>query len=268
MALDPLRQAVVIAPHVAQYSGAGKRSYVYSIPAMPSIAVSDLTTVGETADLTSKAFAYTDITVTGTEKGYMSILPDKAAEENVVGDLVPRIADQAGRALGEKTDTDIAALFGALNGGTDVGTSGSTMTVNIFLDAIYTLELNNVVGSLAAFLHPVQVHSLRKAVNASSATTIERFLAQKAAPGGFVGNLYGVDTYQTSVIATDNGATADRVGAMMGTGSESPIALVTWRPIRVATQRDESRRATEIVVTTIYGVAEQRDKAGVQILAK
>ena len=262
-ALEPLQQTVVIANHVAQYDASGTNSKVFSIPTLPTLTAA---TVGETADLTSTAYTPTDITVTVGEVGLMTLLTDLGDMTSVQSGIAGKFAEQAGQAIGRKIDTDIGALFSALNGGTSVGTSGSAPTVAQFLNAIYNLELNNVNGSYVAILSPLQTSGLRQAAAASDKTTAAEFAARKASDGGFVDNIYGVDVYQTNQLATANGATGDFVGAMMGTGANSPIAMAVWSPIDSETDRDISRRALEVVATSKYAVGEQRDAAGIAII--
>lgn len=263
--LEALQASTVVAPLVANYDLSGQRTTSFSIPTLGTVSAS---TIGETADLTSTAFTDTQAAITYGETGWMTIVSDKAREVNVLGDqLVSRISGNATMAIGRAYDASITALFGALNGGTGVGAAASTMSVKFFLSALYNLELNNVLGDYAAVLHPIQINSLRTAVAASSAVISPLFVARKADSTGFVGDLYGVNVYQANACAT-TGTAGARVGAMMGVGDMSPIALGIWRPARVELQRDASRRGTEIIVTSSFGTVEQRDAAGIKILAQ
>lgn len=264
--LSALQAEMRVVPLIRNIDCSNAKTKSYSIPTFGTVTAA---TIGETADLTSSAFTPTDVSITRGEIGWMTILTDTAAEVSVASGLAATIGAEAAKGFGRKMDSDVTALFSALNGGTKVGTAASTMSVNFFLNAIYTLEASNVNGMLNAVLHPVQVNSLRKAVAASTAVAIERFIAEKARPDGFVGSIYGVDTYQTTLLTAVDGATATQwYGAMLGSGNESPLAIGIWRPVRTEIQRDATRRGNEIVVSAAYGVVEQRDLAGVAIQSK
>lgn len=265
-ALTALQAQLTVVPLIRNIDCSAAKTKSYSIPTFGTVTAA---TIGETADLTSTAFSITDVSITRGEIGWMTLLTDTAAEVSTATGLASTIGQEAAKGFGRKMDADVTALFSALNGGTKVGTAASTMSVNFFLNAIYTLELANVRGGLVSVLHPLQVSSLRKAVAASSAVPIEQFMPMKARPDGFVGSIFGVDTYQTTQLTAVDGATATQwYGGMLGTGQESPFAIGIWRPVRTEIQRDASRRGNEVVVSAAYGVVEQRDAAGVAIQSK
>ena len=47
--------------------------------------------------------------------------------------------------------------------------------------------------------------------------------------------------------------------------SRDALAMAMGSDLKIATQRDESLRATEVVATAVYGVSELHDTYGVQI---
>jgi hypothetical protein len=265
--LVALQEEPKIARLVAQYDLSNIKSKSYSIPVLGTVTPS---TVGETADLTSTAFATTENTITRGEIGWMTLITDTALEVSTQSGIAQIIAAEAGKGIGRKWDTDLAALFPALNGGTMVGNFASTMSVSFFLSAIYNLELNNVRPPFAAVLAPIHVNSLRAAVAASQAIVARDFFASVARVDGFVGELYGVNVIQSNQLGTgaSGGTTSGRSGAMMGVGDQSPLAIGVWRPIRTELERDASRRAWESVSTSAYGVKEIRDKGGIGIKAR
>jgi hypothetical protein len=78
----------------------------------------------------------------------------------------------------------------------------------------------------------------------------------------FIGTINGVRIFESASIDVDG--SGDAVGAVF-----HPMALgmVMKRNLRIATQRDESARATEIIATAAYGVAELKDAYGVKLTA-
>jgi hypothetical protein len=88
---------------------------------------------------------------------------------------------------------------------------------------------------------------------------------------GYLGTWMMCPIYVTSLTDTAN-AGADVAGALVIRGDEgknpqsAAIAVVTSREIRVAYERDESLRATKVVITQRKGCVEAIDKSGVSII--
>ena len=78
-------------------------------------------------------------------------------------------------------------------------------------------------------------------------------------------HIYGIDIYSSTQCPAAN-TNADRVGALISTGDNAPIAMVVKKTVGTALQRDESLRATEVVTVSDYGVGEIEDLAGVAII--
>lgn len=267
VALDTLLSGTVIAPWIKQYDLSNSGSLTFNINTFGTATLT--TSLGETADLTSTAFTDSQAQLTHAEVGVMTLVPDKTMNNTPIIDLTGRIGREYGRAIANQMDVDLGALFAAMNGGTDVGTGASTMSVDIFLQALEIFETNNNVGVPAAFFHPTQISSIRQSVAASAATVVDTFFPTGAQEGGFVGNIYGVAAYQTTNLnlASATGGNAYHA-AIIATGDDAPIAMGIWRPARIETERDASRRGTEIVGTSAYNVVEQADKNGVPITAR
>ena len=165
-----------------------------------------------------------------------------------LGGLEP-FAAELGKALANKIDADLLASASSFTN--SVGTSGADMTENDFLSAIYTLELGNGKGPFVAVLHPYQVSNLRRAIAASTGA-VWGGPSTPAADLGSLGTLYGVDIVQSTNCASVN-VNADRMGVMMPLGNQSGLAYVLKTGAKTEFQRDASLRATEIVVTAVYG---------------
>ena len=73
-----------------------------------------------------------------------------------------------------------------------------------------------------------------------------------AADLGAFASLYGVDIFKSTNCASVN-VNADRQGVMMPAGNQCGLAYVLKTAANTEFQRDASLRATEIVVTAIYG---------------
>ena len=113
------------------------------IPVYSAVTAGDLTegTAPSAADTNT-----TSVTVTLGEIGTYFQVTDMlrdSAERDVIADL----GAQAGRALAEKMDSDVFALFNSFSA--SVGTEDSAITVNNIFDAVATLRENKIVGPLA-----------------------------------------------------------------------------------------------------------------------
>lgn len=261
--IDYARTAAVMPPLMLRTSLAGRGSKVAQFPKWGSLTASGLT---EGTDMNNTAISSTNVQATVAEVGVRLDVTDLLALTSSV-DLAA-YARQAGLALADKLDDDAIALFASL-GGNSVGSTGVELTLDVWQEAIFKLEEDSAPGPYVAVLHPRQVFALRKLLAGTSGSTATYF--SNSAPDlsakgpGFAFNLMGVDVYQSSNVDTAN-AGADYVGAMFATGACFGLAEL-W-PAKVSLQRDESLRATEINVTSCYGLVELVDNFGCKIISK
>lgn len=231
-------------------------------PRWPLLSASDLT---EATDMSNTAVNTTSTVVSADEAGIMITVTDMLLNGSGLGGLEP-FAEELGKALANKIDADILSSVASFTN--SVGTSGANLTEANFLSAIYTLELGGAKGPFVAVLHPYQVSNLRSAIAASTGAV----WGGPSAPAGDLGSLgtlYGVDVIQSTNCASVN-ANADRQGAMMPIGNSSGLAYVLKTGAKTEFQRDASLRATEIVVTAVYGhgCVNTDAKGGVKIVTK
>jgi hypothetical protein len=269
--LQEARPNMVVANLVQrQFLGAGQGK-VWEQTQLPTTTAAS---VAEDADLTAVARTPAKTaSITVGEVGLSTDVTDMALETSIVGDLAVW-ARASGRAIAQKIDGDLCALFAGLNstGTGEVGTSGANITVADFIAAIYALELANAPGQKVCVLHPVQKMDLVTALtNSANAAAVygnlgelirEGRLPQGAPSAGFWGMLCGVPIYVTTEVDTANTG-ADRAGAMF---VPEALTLVQLRPLRVEYQRDASARSTEVVATIAYGVGENVDTFGVPLI--
>lgn len=240
----------------------GESTLTVEFPKWPLLAAADLS---EAADMSNTAVNTTSTLVTADEAGIMITVTDMLGNGVSLGGLEP-FAMELGKALAAKIDTDI--LGAVANFTNSVGTSGAALTEANFLSALYTLELGNAKGPFVAVLHPYQVNNLRTAI-AGSTGAVWGGLAAPTADVGAFGSLYGVDIVQSINCAAVN-AGADRQGVMMPLGNQSGLAYVMKTTAKTEFQRDASLRATEIIVTAVYGhgCVNAAASGGVKIVTK
>lgn len=120
---------------------------------------------------------------------------------------VSRVAAEQGRALARKFDDDLLALFDSV---TNTATAASTLDTDTLLTGQYKV-MDSLVppGPLTAVLDNKGAAELRKLVaNAGSAIYSSQYsspLFGTPAQNNFIGNLLGIDIYQTTGLSTTGG---------------------------------------------------------------
>lgn len=242
--IDAAYAMAVMPPLVRVADIAGESTLTMEFPKWPLLEATDLT---EGTDASNSAVNTTSVGVTADEAGIMITVTDvllAGAQHNLA-----LFAAELAKALANKIDTDLLAEVADFSN--SVGASTEDMTEARFLSAIYTLENGNAMGPFNTVLHPIQVSDLRTALSATTGAV----WGGPSAPAGDLGalaSLYGVDVFQSTNCASVN-SDADRQGVMMPAGNQSGLAYVLKTAARTEFQRDASLRATEIVVTSVYG---------------
>ena len=180
---------------------------------------------------------------------------------------IEQLVQEGGAALAQKFDTDALALLDALNGGTQVGTSGAALTASILLQANYTLNAANVTDNLVYVLHPRQIYDIQGEILTSTAsvwsnpTEITLF---NAAPqlNGLRGFFLGVPVFQTTNTESVNGD-ADWAGGHFAAGLA--LAAGIGPQLRSFVGRNIKKGVTELSIESWYDVKEYNDTAGVSI---
>lgn len=258
--VDAMYSAQVMDALVRQESLVGKPSNSYSFPVWPSLTAAS---IAETVDLASTAVDTTNVDIAVTEASSIRVDVTDLLDESSIVASSSRFAEQGAKAVSDKRDTDLAALLGGFSSTT--GTSGVDLSEANILDAITTLTNADAPKPYAIVLHTQQVGDLRKAL--STTTAVVQSGTSPASLGstdvGFEFSYYGHPVYSSTNVPTAN-ASADRAGAIFSRGEA--LARVDKRPIRVRPQRDESLRATEFNITSVYGQGELVDAWGVSII--
>lgn len=214
-------------------------------PMWPLLSATDLT---EGTDVGNSSVNTTSTSVTADEAGIMITVTDLLLNSAGIGGLEPYAAE-LGKALANKIDSDLLNEVSDFTN--SVGSTGVDLTESTFLQALYSLESGNAQGPFACVLHPIQVNDLR----VSLSTTTGAIWGGPSAPAedlGAFASLYGVDIYKSTNCPSIN-VDADRQGVMMPVGNRSGLAYVLKTGAQTELQRDASLRATEIVVTAVYG---------------
>ena len=247
----------VMRPLVKNYaiSGGGKSVEVPIYSAVSAAAVS------EASDLSNTAINPTSVTISASENGIMTTLTDlarNAAPRNVAAD----IGKLFGEAIAKKIDTDLTALFDGFS--SVVGSAGAEVTVAKIFEAVATLRQAAVPMPLAGVLNPKVAYNVKKNLTNTFVNPTPNDLTNEALRTGYVGNIAGVQMFETSNVD----GTSDTDNCKGGIFHKDALGLAMMQDLKIETQRDASLRADEIVATAVYGVGELHDSYGVELLGE
>lgn len=251
--------AVVVTPGLLDfYDLAGQESKAVKIPKADKFTAS---AVSEGTELTNTALTSDSVTLTASEIGIMATITDVLELSDIPAAHGARLR-QLGRAMGDKLDVDICALFSGFS--TAVGSTGTDIALADLLDAIYNLEVNDAagLGGIVAVLHPRQTADLRTELEADEAVIYSGKSdgSISKAMAGYFGSWFGIDVFQTTNVPTANGGD-DRAGGIfirnyaLGLAQKwaAKVEPMRWAPIR----------GWVLVASAMYGVGEIEDGAGV-----
>jgi len=233
---------------VTQYNMQGTPGMTAAVPVYPKA-----TAVGAiTGDLSddSALNTMTSVDIEAQEFGNMTTVLDINAESSPQS-----VAQDVGRVLGDGVaqamDEVIVDLFnsGAI---TEAGPgAGAELTLEHIMKGVANLRNASVpMTGLVCVLHPFQAFNVKKTLLNAGGSLSNNDLANKAGRDYFIGRVAGVDIYESASIDVDG--SGDAVGAVF---HPQAIGLVMKRDLRIASQRDESARATEIVASAAFGAA-------------
>ena len=240
---------------VTQYNIAGQAGKTVQIPKYPAITAAALDEGTAPADTDVST---SSVTVTCAEVGNSVLLTDLAAMG--AGNPADELGTVLGNAIATKIDSDLIALFSGFSGA--LGSAGSEITVADLFKAAATLRANKVTGSMAAVVHPFQAYQLKAGLTNTFANPNGGDLQNEAMRNGYVGSIAGIDVYESANVAVDG--SDDAVAAVF---APEALAIALKSEFNLETQRNATRRGTELVATAVYGVAELDDSYGVKITA-
>lgn len=222
----------------------------------------------ETTSLSNTTLETTEATITGAEIGVRRDVSDAALEMTIIGRaLFDFIVVDAGTLFAVSLDDDICALFGSMS--TNVGTSGSNLTIANMVEAQASVRKQKMRGTLGYCLDDQQASDYQAAQAAATSTTVNSFFSVGTHNSASLGTFMGAEVVQTGLCDTANTA-ADVVGACFIRGDTNPTSawggMVMARDITTELQRDASERLTEVVNTAKWGVGEIAAEAGVAII--
>ena len=228
---------------------------IYSTPAAADVA--------EATDLSNTAVTTSKVDITLGEVGVMTTVTDLAlnySKQNVISDM----GRLFGEAIAKKMDTDLTALFSgfstyALGSATD--TDATEMTAAHLFAAQAKLRGAGVPGPLVGVFNPKSLYNMKKTMTSTFIPQGATGVVNDAMREGYIGRIAGIDIYETSNVEQDSATSC-----VNGVFARDALAIAIGSDLKIATQRDESIRGTEVVATAVYGVSELHDSYGVQVV--
>lgn len=245
---------------VTNYDLTGTPGLTAQIPVYPkSSAIT--AALSETADLSTETITPTAVTITAAEYGQRADITDLMLEASPF-DVATDVGRILGDALAQAMDESIVDLFPNLTGGEAGPGAGAELTATHIMKAAGILRAASAPQGYVAVIHPHQAASVKATLANAGGTLSNADLANEVMRNYFVGQINGVRIFESASIDVDG--SGDAVGAVF-----HPMALgmVMKRNLRIATQRDESKRATEIIATAAWGVDEIKPEYGCLLTA-
>lgn len=236
-------------------SGQGKTVTVPRYPLQTAVTVTEGDEVSNTEVTTDGA------TLTVTTAALRTLVTDlsvAASASNVIADL----GRLFGEAIARKIDTDLMGLFSGFSGG--VGAADAALSAATIARAVAVLRANAVpADALACVVNPYVAYDLKANLTNTFANPNAGIIQNEAMSQGYVGMLFGVPVFESSLIA-NNGTAGDYVGAVF---HRDALGLAMIGDITIETQRRASYLGTDVVAACHYGVGEIYDGYGVKVTA-
>jgi hypothetical protein len=236
----------------------------------------------EATDLSNEDLETLDATFSISEYGLMREVTDTVLESAISASAIfPHIARSGADDLMAAANDDACALFANLSN------SSGTTTVDLSIanvdDVLYDLAERGVMGDLVGIIDNQQARDFLDALQATGtsmsvyAGSADRQMAtsfsgdQGRNVEGFVLQYKGVPFYRQGLTDTANAA-ADVVGAVFVRGDiEAQREYACYgqgslRQFRIETERNASKRTTEVVMTMRWGCGEINDTMGQKLV--
>lgn len=237
---------------VTQYDIAGQAGKTIQIPKYPAVTAAALT---EGTAPSESAVSTTSVSIDVSEVGNTVLLTDLAAMG--AGNPAQELGTVLGNAIATKIDSDLIGLFNGFST-QKAGGAGVEITVADIFQAAATLRANKAPGQYSCVLHPYQAYQIKAGLTNTFAHGALSDVGNRAMTTGYVGTVAGVNIYESANVAVDG--SGDSIGAVF---APEALAIAMKRDFNLETQRNATRRGTDMVATAIYGVGELEDTYGV-----
>jgi N4-gp56 family major capsid protein len=196
-------------------------------------------------------------TITMAERAAMTLLTDDAVETMPNYNLAAEIGRILGEQMAERFDQDAMATFANFKAANDIDASaGAGLTADVLFQAAAKLRMEKARGTMVGVFHPAATYQLKAQLANSGAAELGALsnVGNSALTSGLVGQIAGITIFESTLVGTSGGVFAlDALGGAMK------------RDVRLETERDASKRATEVVGSAVWGFSAVKPENGVSI---
>ena len=228
-----------------------------TVPKVGQMTISDLQDGFDIVD--DEEIGMTTVDLPASEVGAKVVLTDKLIRQSA-NNIFSIVGRQLGDAMARKKDTDVHALYSGLNGGTTFGATNTAMSLANVAGAIANAKGQKFGSQIYILQHPFATFDIAN-------TAVTATGAAAGIPDGFASDLLnnffsnirplnGVPIFEDGNLAISGN---NAVGVIADKAALGVLKSVDTRTER---QRDDSMRATEIIITADYGVFEIDDTKG------
>ena len=235
-----------------------KGSKQVTVPKVGQMTMSDLVDGQDIID--EEEIGMTTVDLTAAEVGAKIIITDKLARQSSEN-VFSIIGRQLGDGMARKKDTDVTALYSGF--GTDIGAAGRSMSLANVSATVAYAKGNKFGSQVYIVQHPFAAWDIANtAVTASTTYPVPHGWSEDLLGNFFSGlrPINGVPIFEDGNITIDS--SDDAVGVCC---DKTALAVLKSVDTRTERQRDASLRATEVVMTSDYGVFELDDSKGVAL---
>ena len=228
---------------------------------VPKVGQMDMTDLVDGQDIIDEEdIGMTTVDLTAAEVGAKIVITDKLARQSAQN-VFSIIGRQLGDGMARKKDKDVLALYSGFS--TDIGSAGRSMSLANVSATVAYAKGNKFGSQVYIVQHPFAVWDIANAAVTASTT----YPVPAGWSADLLGNFFsglrpmnGVPIFEDGNITID--ASDDAVGVC---ADRSALAVLKSVDTRTERQRDASLRATEVVITSDYGVFELDDSKGVAL---
>ena len=229
-----------------------------TVPKVGQMSMTDLVDGQDIVD--EEEIGMTTVDLTAAEVGAKVILTEKLVRQ-AADNVMSIVGRQLGDGMARKKDNDVTALYSGFS--TDLGASGRDFDIANVAAAVAVAKGSNYGSQIYINHHPFTVFDLAKEAAGTAAT-------YPMTPGwsqDLLGNFWsGIRPIFGVPVFEDGNITRTTPAATVGViADKSALAVLKSVDTRTERQRDASLRATELVMTSDYGVFELDDSRGAAI---
>jgi hypothetical protein len=246
----------IMRPLVNMFPVANAVGNIVQIPKFADFTINTSTTEG--GDLTAEALGMeASTTISMAERAAMSLLTDDAVESLPNYNLAAEIGRILGQQMAVQFDTDAMAKFADFKAANDIGTSGTPveLTADVLFQAAAKLRTELATGNMVGVFHPMAVYNLKKQLANAGDANLGALsnVGNTALQSGLVGSVAGITIFESTLAGVGGVFTLDALGGAMK------------RDVRLETERDASKRATEVVGSAVWGFSAVKPENGVAV---